>query len=456
MIKTCKIYVDKIIRIYNFSLFFTFSLFYTMSDKINIHHNKSLEEIDNLQNSEEDSSPLAKTLSANVYKIHWKDEIIFNEIKEMISTITDEKEKARLMRLLRIYTMPNLSEIEWHPIKQIIDRITKASIYEWFDRVFAPEVVSIEQTFDNFNFPKDHVARKKSDTYYIQWDEWAKDSLILRPHISVMRDSYLKQPQVLEKLRTEWAVSALSRGKVYRVDDVDATHHQVFHQIDGLRIVEKAKHIITKDDLKNVLIENVKALFWNEITYQIRDDHFPYTENSMEIDVLYNGQWLEILGSGTVHPNVLQSLWLDPEKYNWRAFGIWVERIAMPVKNIPDIRIFWSEDSRITTQRGTLEKQYEEVSKFPASSRDFSIIIPNSYDEREITELMRDNWQELIEKIEKTSEWDGQGKFWPDHKSVSYRITFRSIDRTLTNDEVNLMYFTMREKINSELWLTLR
>ena len=127
----------------------------------------------------------------------------------------------------------------------------------------------------------------------------------------------------------------------------------------------------------------------------------------------------------------------------------------MPLKQVPDIRIFWSHDERITKQRST-NTPFESVSKYPPTNRDFSIIVSRDYNEREITELMRDNWNELIEEVKKLEERDGNGKFGTDKKSVTYRIVFRSIDRTLTNDEINGIYFNIREKIQSELDLKLR
>lgn len=134
------------------------------------------------------------------------------------------------------------------------------------------------------------------------------------------------------------------------MDELDKTHHECFHQIDGLRIVAKDREIIDQNTLKDVLSATIKALFGESVQYRFHADQFPYTLDSLEVEVEYEGQWIEVLGAGIVHPSVLEKLGIDPEKYNGWAFGFGIERLAMPLKKVPDIRIFWSHDPRITAQ----------------------------------------------------------------------------------------------------------
>lgn len=333
------------------------------------------------------------------------------------------------------------------------------------------------ETFDLFNFPEAHVARRPSDSHFIHKSENTKDSILLRPHTSVMWYYYLLTQGGKEKLEQTGEVKALSRGKVYRVDELDNTHHECFHQIDGLRITSKEKEIINQGTLKEVLGNTIKALFGPEVEYRFSPDNFPYTKDSLEAEVLYEGKWIEVLGAGVVHDTVLEKLGLDPELYNGWAFGFGLERLVMAMKKIPDIRIFWSQDPRITKQWGNFDA-YKPVSDFPPVYKDISFLVgkdkfivdaqdtaknghieltkDSEADLFDVSGIARDASGDIIEALELIDIFENDKKFGADKKSVCIRITFRSLERTLTNEEINKIYFDIRGKMENELGLELR
>jgi phenylalanyl-tRNA synthetase alpha chain len=174
---------------------------------------------------------------------------------------------------------------------------------------------------------------------------------------------------------------------------------------------------------------------------------------------------------------VLEKLGIDSTKYNGWAFGFGIERLAMPLKKVPDIRIFWSEDARITNQWGDFNP-YKAVSNYPPVFKDVSFIVPKEsfvQDNKEmeksgeleltrdtesnffaITSAIRDISGDLIEEVKITGMFEDDVKFSPENKSITIRITFRSLERTLTNEEINVMYFQIREKIEKGLGYTVR
>ena len=376
---------------------------------------------------------------------------------------------------MRVLGMPSLAEIPGNPVNMIIDKVVTAPFFAGFENVKVPEIVSEWETFDLFNFPENHVARRPSDSYFINKSDNKRESVLLRPHTSVMWYYYLNEGGAKSILEVTGEVRALSYGKVYRVDELDKTHHECFHQIDGLRITSKSKEIIGQDTLKNVLASTIKAIFGDDIKYRFNEDSFPYTTDSLEVEVDYQGKWLEVLGAGVVHPTVLKKLGIDPEKYNGWAFGFGIERLAMVLKQVPDIRIFWNMDPRIIKQWGNFEP-YVEVSQFPSVWKDISFVAPSekfTKDEEEmkksgeiefvdeagifeVSGIARDLSNGLIESVKVVDMFENKKKFGTDRKSVSIRLTFRSLERTLTNEEINVLYFQIRNKLASELGYELR
>jgi len=401
-------------------------------------------------------------------------------IESVKSKINDmnlsENERSYYKRILRVYNMENLSAQEWHPINMIINKIINADYYNWFYHVKIPEVVWEWETFDLFNFPEDHVARRPSDSYFLNKSEDRKNSMLLRPHTSVMWYHYLLKWEWKLKLENESDIKALSWWKVYRVDELDKTHHECFHQIDGLRITRKDKEIINQDTLKEVLSNTIKAIFW-DIEFRFNEDNFPYTTDSLEVEVMYNGKWLEVLGAGVVHPNVLEKLWLNSEEYNGWAFWFGIERLAMALKQVSDIRIFWSNDTRIKKQWWNLNP-YKEVSNYPPVYKDISFITSKNtfvldLEEQKksweleltrntesdlfaLTGIIRDSACDLIEEVKIIDIYENDKKFWENNKSITIKIVFRSIERTLTDEEINKIYFEIRWKMEKDLLYELR
>jgi len=409
-------------------------------------------------------------------EIPWNDKQRIEYIQMKIQDeLLSEKERAYYKRILRVLDMPSLHKIKGNPINMIIEKILTSEFFQWFDNITTPEIVSEWETFDLFNFAESHVARRPSDSYFVKKSEDKHESILLRPHTSVMRYYYLLEGGGKEKLEKTWEVKALSQWKVYRVDTLDKTHHECFHQIDGLRILSKEKGTIDQSTLKEVLSNTIKTLFGENVKYRFNEDNFPYTVDSLEAEVEYEGQRIEVLWAWVVNPTVLEKLWIDPEKYTWRAFGFGIERLAMALKKIPDIRIFWSEDKRITSQRWNLDA-YKEISSFPPVYKDISLVtskekfirkgdkpkqwekleLVNEIDVFDLAGIARDISWWLIEEVRVIDEYENDEKFWKDKKSVSIRITFRSLERTLTNDEINIAYFQIRDKIENELGYVLR
>jgi phenylalanyl-tRNA synthetase alpha chain len=266
---------------------------------------------------------------------------------------------------------------------------------------------------------------------------------------------YLKDPEVLKKLESDGEIKALAPGIVFRKDEIDRSHYPAFHQIDGLLICKKEKKIITQDDLKKVQVDLAKSIFGPDSDYRFIEDTFPYTVKSLEMDIKFNGDWMEVNGAGLVSPIVLKNFGLDPNIYNGWAFGFG-ERLAMIKMDINDIRVLWSDDPRITSQFRDINSKFEEVSKFPATIRDISFIINKNISLNNYYEIVRDYSNNLIEEIELLDEYENEEKFGKDKKSYTFRIVYRSMERTLTNEEINKIQEEIRKMTEKDLEATLR
>jgi phenylalanyl-tRNA synthetase alpha chain len=319
---------------------------------------------------------------------------------------------------------------------------------ESLDVIEIPEIVPAEITFDLFDFPADHVARSTSDTYYAD----AKN--ILRTHNTVSWYYYFNSPEVKEKFAHGEDLGALCFGKVYRKDEIDRRHMNVFHQIDGWKIIPNTKGTLTLEDLKNVLSEIVENVFGKDTEYRFLDDEFPYTDPSTQIEVMVNGQWVEILGAGMIKSSVLEKLGITG--YNGWAFGFGIERLAILSMELPDIRLLWSNDERVKKQL-VLGTKFKEVSKYPAIVRDISFIVdsktfqPNVY-----FDLVRDVVGDMAEEMALVDEYENAAKFGEGKKSYAYRVTYRSLDRTLTDAEVNDLHKKLEEETRKVLNATVR
>ena len=228
----------------------------------------------------------------------------------------------------------------------------------------------------------------------------------------------------------------------------------VFHQIDGWYLTPKDKKIITIEDLQDILLKIARKIYGDDIEYRFNVDEFPYTDPSVELEVKVRGNWLEVLGSGMVRGVVLKNLGVDPEMYNGWAFGFGLERLAMLSMDLPDIRLLWSDDDRIKKQL-RLGNKFEEVSKYPPAPRDVSFIVDKGFVPNDYFDLIRDTGGDLVEEVELLDKYENEEKFGKDKISYTYRIIYRSNERTLTNEEVNdiqeKVYNQTAQQFNAEL-----
>ena len=232
-----------------------------------------------------------------------------------------------------------------HPITLTIERIEAIFRSIGFDVADGPE---IEQDFYNFtalNMPSDHPARSMHDTFYVAAPDadGEAEPLVLRTHTSPMQIRYARSHPP--------PIKVIAPGKTYRVDS-DATHSPMFHQFEGMWIDED----VSFADLKSVYADFLHQFFErDDIDVRFRPSYFPFTEPSAEIDMRFSegplrGRWLEVSGSGQVHPNVVRNIGLDPERYIGFAFGSGVERLAMLRYGVDDLRLFFENDLRFLRQ----------------------------------------------------------------------------------------------------------
>lgn len=231
-----------------------------------------------------------------------------------------------------------------HPLSIVLDEVKDIFIGMGFDIATGPEVEWDYYNFEALNIPPDHPARDTQDTFYIT------EKMLLRTQTSPV------QIRVMEEDKPP--IRIIAPGRVYRSDAVDATHSPLFHQIEGL-VVDKG---LTMADLKGNLEAFAKRLYGEDTKIRLRPHHFPFTEPSCEIDVscfrcggkgcpMCKGEgWIEILGGGMVHPNVLKNGGIDPEVYSGFAFGVGLERITMFRFNIDDMRLLYENDVRFLNQ----------------------------------------------------------------------------------------------------------
>jgi phenylalanyl-tRNA synthetase alpha chain len=248
----------------------------------------------------------------------------------------------------------------------------------------------------------------------------------------------LKDQKIKSKIATNQPIGSVCYGKVYRKDEIDRQHMNVFHQLDGWYLSPKASKIITADDLKEVLSELAKSIFGTKVNHRFNSDAFPYTDPSLEMEIEIGGSWVEILGSGIVRPIFLKNLGLDPDQYNGWAFGIGLERLAIISMGLPDIRLLWSEEPRVKRQL-KLGQKFVEVSKYPPITRDISFIVALDFIPNNYFDLIRDLGGDLVEEVKLLDKYENREKFGSGRISYTYRIIYRSNDRTLKSEEVDLI-----------------
>ena len=218
-----------------------------------------------------------------------------------------------------------------HPIAQIIRELSKVFTEMGFEIASGPEMDTAWYNFDALNVPKDHPARDMQDTFWIK----DKEDSVMRTHTSNVQVRFMESHKPPFKI--------IAPGKAFRNEATDATHEVQFHQIDGL-VVGKD---ISVAHLKGTLETFLKKLLGDDIEFRLRPGFFPFVEPGFEVDLKFRGKWMEVLGAGMVHPNVLRNGGIDPQEFSGFAFGVGADRLAMMKYNITDIRLFYNGDLRL-------------------------------------------------------------------------------------------------------------
>lgn len=279
-----------------------------------------------------------------------------NEVRASIEEKIDSMKKSLLAKEQEIklkaekidVTMPaNTKKIgNKHPMTQVIDDIKNIFIGMGYEIAEGPEVETAYYNFEALNIPKNHPARDEQDTFYVN----GLGDFVLRTQTSPV------QVRVMEN--QNMPIKIIAPGRVYRSDEVDATHSPVFHQLEGL-VIDKN---ITMGDLKGALTVFAKELLGEDTKVRFRPHHFPFTEPSAEMDascfacggkgcrVCKNSGWIELLGCGMVHPKVLEMAGIDPKEYSGFAFGMGLERVTMQKYAITDLRLLFENDIKFLEQ----------------------------------------------------------------------------------------------------------
>ena len=349
-------------------------------------------------------------------------------------------------RLRRFLDMPDLSRTPGSPLHDMIGRILALPDFKDFDVIEVPEIISTDILFDLFNMPPGHPARSKSDTYYVN------DEYVLRTHDTVFWYYYLQHPKIKKRIEKGESVGALCYGKVYRKDEIDRRHMNVFHQIGGLYLAPDGKQTVTSDDLKNVLSNIGRSIFGQHVNFRFYEHTFPYTDPSFEMEAEINGQWIEMVGSGLARKSVLSNFGVTG--YNGWAFGFGMERLAIASMQLPDIRLLWSTDERVTKQL-KLGNKFNEVSKYPPITRDISFVVPKDFVPNNYFDLIRDLGGDLVEEVKLLDTYQDEKKF-KDKISYTYRVVYRSNERTLTSEEVDKIQKTIYEQTAKQFNAKLR
>jgi len=272
--------------------------------------------------------------------------LIEGKLEEAMSSLQKKAREEQLKKEVIDVTLPaKRNKVgHTHPNTIALEEVERIFVGMGYEVIEGPEIENDSYNFEKLNIPKNHPARDEQDTFYIS------DNIVLRSQTSPV------QVRTMEKGKLP--IRMLAPGRVFRSDEVDATHSPSFHQIEGL-VIDK---YITFADLKGTLAEFARELFGLETKVKFRPHHFPFTEPSAEMDVTCfkcggkgcrfckGSGWIEILGCGMVHPNVLTMSGIDPNEYSGFAFGVGLERIALLKYEIDDMRLLYENDIRFLKQ----------------------------------------------------------------------------------------------------------
>lgn len=260
-----------------------------------------------------------------------------DRVQSLLKARRHELEQQTLDQRLRVerldVTLPGRGQRPGglHPVTQTLRRIRLLFTQIGFEVIEGPEIEDDYHNFTALNIPPEHPARAMHDTFYVE------GGLLLRTHTSPVQIRVMRErPPPLR---------FIAPGRVYRRDS-DMTHIPMFHQVEGLVIDEQ----VTFAELKGVLADFLRVFFERELELRFRPSYFPFTEPSAEVDIMGETGWLEVLGCGMVHPQVLENVGIDSERYTGYAFGMGVERLAMLRHGINDIRILFENDLRFLEQ----------------------------------------------------------------------------------------------------------
>jgi len=266
---------------------------------------------------------------------------IANEVKELVQSLLESRREslnnaqiqAKLAAETLDVTLPALSRPlgRIHPLNSTVDRMIDIFVGLGYNIATGPQVETDYYNFEALNTPADHPARDMADTLYLS------DGKLLRSQTSSVQIRYMEE--------NEPPLRIACPGRVYRKDDIDATHSPIFHQIELLAVEEG----LTFGDLKGTVKTFVEELL-GECPIRFRPSYFPFTEPSAEVDVMWNGRWLELGGCGMVDPNVFKAVGYDPEVVTGFAWGFGVDRVAMVLHKIDDIRRLFTSDLRFLRQ----------------------------------------------------------------------------------------------------------
>ncbi|XAR59403.1 Phenylalanine--tRNA ligase [Bertholletia excelsa] len=330
--------------------------------------------------------------------------------------------------------------------------ILKNAIYNYFDINYPNTfdkfddlcpIVSVKANFDDLLVPEDHVSRSYNDTYYVD------SQTVLRCHTSA------HQAELLRKGYTHFLVT----GDVYRRDSIDSTHYPVFHQMEGFRVFNPDEWessgmdgtSYAAEDLKKCLEGLARHLF-GAVEMRWVDTYFPFTDPSFELEIYFQEKWLEVLGCGVTQQEILKRNG-KTNNVAW-AFGLGLERLAMVLFDIPDIRLFWSTDERFTSQflQGKLGVKFKPFSKYPPCYKDMSFWINDSFTENNLCEVVRGIAGDLVEEVQLIDNFTNKKGM----TSHCYRIAYRSMERSLTDEEINDLQWKVREQVQNKLNVVLR
>lgn len=327
----------------------------------------------------------------------------------------------------------NLHKTPGHPITTVKELIERAlPSFKVFDNF--PPVVSIAENFDFLEIPQNHPSRSHTDTYY--WDNFN----VLRTHTSA------HQVPLLRKGEKKFLVA----GDVYRKDAIDRTHFPVFHQMEGVSLIEAgAKEQDPKVDLENNINRLLRAIFPGCVPTW-KPDSFPFTNPSFAVSVEFEGKELEVLGCGVIAKKVLQNG--DVPFHKGWAFGIGLERLAMKLFSIPDIRLFWSTDPRAAQWKPGEIAPFRPFSEHPSCTKDMSFWLPKEgFEPNAFFDIVRNIAGELVEEVKEIDSFEKDGR-----TSKCFRVSYRSMERVLTNEEVDEVQEKVRQATRRCLFVELR